>query len=189
MSLDHDALYKVSDMISDLYNPNHEDGASKRKIITASLLAKRFELSKEDTDKLKVAILLYDIGNMMLPKEILQKRAPLTEEEKEIIKTHPVIAAKEILSPISLVQDVIPIIEHHHENWDGSGYPSNASEQDIPLCSQMVLIIDAYYALIEQRPYRKAKTKEEALDIIKEGVGSKWNAKIASEFISIISQE
>ena len=189
ISTDNDALYKVSDMLSLLYNPNHKKGSAKDKIITANLLAKRFELSKEDTDKLKVAILLYDIGNMMLPVEILQKRTPLTEDELNTIKTHPVIAAKEILKPISVIQDVIPIIEHHHENWDGSGYPNRSSGQNIPLCSQMVLIIDAYFALIEPRPYRKAKTKEEAVQIIRENIDKKWNAKIAEEFISIISTD
>ena len=186
---DHDALYTVSDMLAEIYNPNHREGSAKEKIVVANLLAKRFELSKEDTDRLKIAILLYDIGNMMLPKEILQKRTPLSEEEKDLIKTHPLLAAKDILKPISNIQDVIPIIEHHHENWDGTGYPSNTSGQNIPLCSQMVLIIDAYFALVEPRPYRNAKTKEEALEIIKEGINKKWNAKIAEEFIQIISQE
>lgn len=189
LTVDNDSLYTVSDMLSALYNPNHKDGSSKEKIVVANLLAKRFELSKEDTDKLKIAILLYDIGNMMLPKEILQKRAPLTDEERELIKTHPIVAAKEILQPIAVVHDIIPIIENHHENWDGSGYPNKVSGQEIPLCSQMVLIIDAYFALVEPRPYRQAKTKTEALEIIKENIDKKWNSKIANEFISIISQE
>ena len=184
----HDALFVVSDMLAELYNPNHKEGSAKEKIVIANLMAKRFELSKEDTDRLKIAILIYDIGNMMLPKEILQKRAPLTQEEKEIIKTHPIIAAKEILKPISVIQDVLPIIEHHHENWDGTGYPSNSAGQSIPLCSQIVLIIDSYFALIEQRPYRNAKSKDEALRIIKDGIDKKWNSKIAEEFIQIISQ-
>lgn len=189
LSIDHDALYTVSDMLSSLYNPNHKKGSAKNKIAIANSLAKRFELSKEDTDKLKVAILLYDIGNMMLPKEILQKRTPLTDEEIKAIKTHPVIAAKEILKPISVVQDIIPIIENHHENWDGSGYPNSSSGQDIPLCSQMVLIIDAYFALIEPRPYRKAKTKSEAVKLIKADINKKWNPKIAEEFISIVTTD
>ena len=189
LALDHDALYTVSDTLSALYNRNHKKGSAKDKIVIANSLAKRFELSKEDTDKLKVAILLYDIGNMLLPKEILQKRTPLTDNEIKMIKSHPVIAAKDILKPISVVQDIIPIIEHHHENWDGSGYPGNVSGQDIPLCSQMVLIIDAYFALIEPRPYRQAKTKNEAIAIIRDGIDKKWNAKIAEEFISIITTD
>lgn len=189
LDMDNDALYTVSDMLAKLYNPNQPNGMSKQKIITANLLAKRFELSKEDIDKLKVAILLYDIGNMMVPQDILQKRTPLTEEEKDIIKKHPILAANEILKPISIVQNIIPIIEHHHENWDGSGYPSKEAGQEIPLSSQMVLIIDSYYAMIEPRPYRKAKTKEEAIQSIKDDIGKKWNSKIAEEFISIISSE
>ncbi|MCM1265301.1 MAG: diguanylate cyclase [Candidatus Gastranaerophilales bacterium] len=189
LTLDNDALYTVSDMLSTLYNPNHKNGVSKKKIMIANLLSKRFELSKEDTDKLRVAILLYDIGNMMLPKEILQKRTPLTDDELQTIKTHPMLAAKEILEPISVVQDIIPIIEQHHEYWDGSGYPNNTSGTNIPLCSQMVLIIDAYFALIEPRPYRNAKTKEEAIQIIKDDIDKKWNAKIAEEFISLLNNE
>jgi HD-GYP domain-containing protein (c-di-GMP phosphodiesterase class II) len=189
LTIDNDALYTVSDMLSSLYNPNHAEGVSKKKIMIATLLSKRFELSKEDMDKLKLSILLYDIGNMLLPKEILQKRTPLTEDEKEKIKTHPIIAVNEILKPISIIQDIIPIIENHHEYWDGSGYPNKSSGQNIPLCSQMVLIIDAYFALIEPRPYRKAKSKDEAIQIIRDEIDKKWNAKIAEEFISLVLNE
>ena len=184
-----EALYTLSDMLSETYNPNHKQGSTKNKIVIANLLAKRFELSKEDTDNLKIAILLYDIGNILLPKELLSKRAPLTEEDKKLIKKHPLIASREILKPISAVSDIIPIIEHHHENWDGTGYPSNTSGQNIPLCSQIVLIIDAYFVLIEQRPYRQAMTKEEAINIIKEEIDKKWNSKIASEFIAILTTD
>lgn len=184
-----ETLYTLSDMLSLTYNPNHKNGSTKKKIMAANLLAKRFELSKEDTDNLKVAILLYDIGNTMLPKELLQKRTPLTEEDKVTIKKHPVIAAREILEPISAIHSVIPIIVHHHENWDGSGYPYNTAGNNIPLCSQIVLIIDAYFALIEPRPYRQAMTKQEAIEIIKQDIDKKWNAKIASEFIAILNTD
>ena len=189
IAVDSDALYTVSDMLSGIYNPYHKVGSTKQKISVAEKLAKRFELSKEDTDRLKIAILLYDIGNMMLPKDLLQKESPLTEEEKEIIKTHPIIAAKEILQPISVIHDIIPIIEHHHENWDGTGYPAKAAGQNIPLCSQIVLIIDAYFALTEQRSYRDAKTNDEAIQIIKEGIDKKWNSRLANEFIDVIGQK
>lgn len=184
-----ETLYTLSDMLSLTYNPNHKNGSTKKKIVAANLLAKRFELSKEDTDNLKVAILLYDIGNTMLPKELLQKRTPLTEEDKITIKKHPVIAAREILEPISAIHSVIPIIIHHHENWDGTGYPYNTAGNNIPLCSQIVLIIDAYFALIEPRPYRQAMTKQEAIEIIKQDIDKKWNAKIASEFIAILNTD
>ena len=188
-SIEKESLFALSDLLSVAYNPNYKKGSSKNKIMLANLLAKRFELSKEDVDNLKVAILLYDIGNLMMPKELLQKRTPLTNEEMDVIKRHPVIAAREILQPISIIKDIIPIIENHHEYWDGSGYPNNVSGQEIPVCSQIVLIIDAYFALIEQRPYRQAMTKEEAIETIKSEIGKKWNSKLATEFIAILNTD
>lgn len=125
----------------------------------------------------------------MLPDEILQKATPLTEEEREKIKNHPIIAAREILKPISYIQDVLPIIEHHHENWDGSGYPNKISKNEIPLTSQIILIIDEYFALIEQRPYRAKLSSKDALEIIKADAGKKWNENLVNEFISLIEHD
>ena len=146
-------------------------------------------MPKSEIDNLKVAVLLYDIGNIMLPKDVLQKKAPLTDEEIETIKSHPMIAAREILEPISGMNTVLPIIENHHENWDGSGYPNELSGDQIPLESQMILMIDAYYALQEPRSYRKAMEKEDAIEVIKSDIGKKWNPRLAEEFISIIETE
>ena len=121
----------------------------------------------------------------MLPPELLQKTTPLTEEEKQHIKEHPMIAAQKILKPISYIQDVIPIIEHHHENWDGTGYPQKLSHNDIPLTSQIILIVDAYFALTEHRPYRAKMTPHEALEVIKKDAGKKWNKALVQEFVTL----
>lgn len=134
-------------------------------------------------------MLLYDIGNLLLPPEIFKKTTPLTDEERIQIKSHPVIAVEKILKPISYIQDVIPIIEYHHENWDGSGYPSKLSKMDIPLTSQIVLIVDAYFALTESRPYRNKLTPETALKEIKKDTGKKWNAALVDEFTALIENE
>lgn len=184
-----ETLYSVADILTKIYNPLHEDGIIKKKINTAVLLAKRFDLSKSDVDNLKIAILLYDIGNLLIPLEILQKTEPLTESDKEKIHSHPLLAAREILKPISDIQDIIPIIEKHHENWDGTGYPNKLSKEEIPLCSQIILIIDAYFALTESRPYRLKMTEKEALEIIKQDSGKKWNKELVSEFVAIVSNE
>ena len=185
----NEKLYQVADALVETYNPDHEDGFVKQKVEIANLLAKRFDLPKENIDKLKIAILLYDIGNTMLPKEILQKSEPLNEDEINSIKQHPVIAARDILKPISNITDIIPIIEKHHENWNGTGYPGKLSGNDIPIESQIILIIDTYFALLEKRPYRDARTKEEALKIIMRDINSKWNDKLANEFISIMKDD
>ncbi len=183
--LTKDTLYTVADAVSSTYNPMHSNGIMKSKVLLANSLAKRFDLSKEETDHLRIAVLLYDIGNLMLPQEILLKSTPLTKEEREYIQKHPIIAVQEILKPISYVQDIIPIIEHHHENWDGTGYPKNLSKDEIPLTSQIVLIIDAYFALTEHRPYRAKLTPHEALEIIKKDAGKKWNEALVQEFVTL----
>ena len=183
------SLYMVADMLTKLYNPMHENGVVKNKVLMAVSLAKRFDLPKQEVDNLKVAVLLYDIGNLMISPGLLQKATPLTEEEKETIKNHPIIAAQKILKPISYVQDILPIIEQHHENWDGSGYPNKKSKEEIPLTSQIILIIDEYFALIEARPYRAKMSNRDAIEIIKSDAGKKWNTNLVNEFISLLEHD
>lgn len=182
-------LYSVSDLLAKSYNPLHAKGVTKSKVQLAAKLAKLFDLSKEEIDKLRIATLLYDIGNLMLPLDLLQKREPLTDEEKEKIKQHPLIAAREILKPISEIKDIIPIIEHHHENWDGSGYPGNVSGEKIPLASQIILITDAYFALTESRTYRGALSPKEALEVIKKDANKKWNPALVKEFVALVESD
>lgn len=182
-------IYSIADMLAKIYNPLQEKGVTKSKIQLATKLAKLFDLSKDEIDKLRIATLLYDIGNIMIPQELLQKAGPLTEEEKAEIKKHPIIAARDILKPISEVQDIIPIIEHHHENWDGSGYPGKVSGEKIPLSSQIILITDAYFALIEPRSYRNALSQEEAIEVIKNDANKKWNPSLVREFIALVENE
>ncbi len=189
ININNEKLYQVADALVSTYNPDHNDGSIKQKILLGTLLAKRFDLSKADIDKLKIAILLYDIGNTMIPKELLNKTEPLSEEEKESIKQHPVIAAREILKPISNISNIIPIIEKHHENWNGTGYPDNIKGEEIPIESQIILIIDSYFALLEKRPYRDAMTKDAALKTITGEINTKWNERLASEFISIVRND
>ena len=184
-----EVLYSVADMLTKSYNPLHEQGTIKEKALLASSLAKRFDLPKDEIDKLRIAVLLYDIGNLMLPKELLQKSTPLTEEERLKIKEHPLIAARDILKPISCVQDIIPIIEHHHENWDGTGYPGKMAKDEIPITSQIILIVDAYFALTEHRPYRAKLSPLEAVNIIKKETGKKWSEALVQEFIALIEHD
>ena len=181
-----ETLYSVSDMLTQTYNPSHKMGLTKTKVELAVKLAELFDISEDDIDKLKIATILYDIGNLMLPQDLFLKTDPLTETEKNKIKEHPLIAAREILKPISQIQDIIPIIEHHHENWDGTGYPTKTSGNQIPMASQIILLLDAYFAMIEPRSYRKAKTKQEALNLLTEDSGKKWNPELVELFTKIM---
>lgn len=189
MNINNEILYNVSDTLISTYNPEHVDGITKKKVLMGTLLAKRFDLPKESLDRLKIAILLYDIGNTMLPKEILSKTEPLTEADREVINQHPVIAARKILEPISSIVNIIPIIEKHHENWNGSGYPNKIEGDEIPIESQIILILDTYFALLENRPYRSALTQEGALKLIKKDSNKKWSEHLTQEFIKVVKED
>ena len=189
MDMNNDRLYQVADSLVQSYNPQHQIGGMKQKVELATMLAKRFDLPKEAIDRLKIAVLLYDIGNTMLPKELLNKREPLNDDDRSSIKQHPIIAAREILKPISNIVDIIPIIEKHHENWNGTGYPNKIAGEEIPIESQIILIIDSYFALMEKRPYRDALSSDDAIKTIQADVDKKWSAKLADEFISLVKTD
>ena len=184
-----EVIYSVVDILTQSYNSTYQPGFTKSKLHLAVKLAKKMEMSKEEIDRLRIAVLLYDIGNIMIPENIFKKEDALTDAEREIIKTHPVIAARDILKPISIIQDIIPIIENHHENWDGSGYPGKASGKNIPLSSQIILLIDAYYALTQDRPYRKAYDVDKAIEIIRQGEDIKWNKELVEKFIPLVKND
>lgn len=183
-----DTLFSVADTLAQTYNMHYKRGITKQKVSLAIELARKMELSKEDIDRLKIAMMLYDIGKLMIPEEILNKKEPLTDEEKKKIKEHPLIAARKILQPISSIADIVPIIEAHHENWDGTGYPKKLSGEKIPVSSQIILLIDAYFALTQNRPYRVARSQNEALEIIKLETGKKWNEKLVDEFVRLMNE-
>ena len=177
-----ETLYSIVDSISKSYFPLYPDGSTKNKVTLATLIAKRMNLAKNEVDKLKIAMLLYDIGNTMMPKDIMKKAAPLNEKEKFEIKKHPVLGAQEILKPIDSVSNIIPIIEQHHENWDGTGYPNNKKGEEIPITSQIILIVDSYFAMISFRPYRKAYTIDEAIEEIKKEENKKYSKELVEAF-------
>lgn len=185
----NDIIFSVVDTISQTYNRMYKTGTTKSKQILSVMLAQKLDLPKEEIEKLKLAVLLYDIGNIMISEDIFNKKEPLTEDEKEIIKQHPVIAAREILKPISKIQDIIPIIESHHENWDGNGYPGHKSGAEIPIASQIVLIVDAFYAMAQDRPYRPAHSIDEIINIISSEAGKQWNDKLVECFIELIKSK
>ena len=183
-----ETLYSIVDIISRTYFPLYQDGSTKNKVLLATLIAKKLNLTAPEVDKLKISMLLYDIGNTMMPKSIMKKAAPLNNLEKAEIRKHPLLAAKEILKPISSVSDIIPIIEQHHENWDGTGYPNQKKGEEIPLISQIILIVDSYFAMISYRPYRKAYTVDEAIIEIKANANKKYSKELTEAFTYAIEE-
>ena len=132
--------------------------------------------------------MLHDIGKLGIGEKILLKRGKLTKKEFEIIKKHPQIGA-DIVRPVHFLKDVVPIILHHHERYDGYGYGSKLKGDEIPIGARIIAVVDVYQALVSNRPYRKAYSKREALKIIKEESGTHFDPKIVAIFMEIVAKE
>ncbi|MBE9199797.1 MULTISPECIES: two-component system response regulator [unclassified Nodularia (in: cyanobacteria)] len=126
---------------------------------------------------------LHDIGKVGIPDAVLLKKGKLTPEDWIIMKQHVLIGEK-ICLPLRSMKGVIPIIRHHHERWDGSGYPDGLKGDDIPYLAQVFQIIDIYDALTSERPYKKAFSLEEAISVMQQETDSGWrNPKLVQQFI------
>ncbi|MCK5494171.1 MAG: HD-GYP domain-containing protein, partial [Candidatus Omnitrophica bacterium] len=155
--------------------------------VIAEKIATTLKLSKEEIANIKHAAILHDLGKVGICQSILSKKGVLNTEEREIIKTHPSIAA-EILREIHVLRGAIPSILYHHERYDGKGYPLGIKGEDIPLGARIIAISDVYEALISDRPYRKAFSKKKALEIIEEGIGTQFDPNICKIFLQIIKE-
>ncbi len=130
---------------------------------------------------------LHDIGKVGIPDAVLLKEGKLTDEEWAVMRQHVLIGEK-ICQPLRSMRGVIPIIRHHHERWDGSGYPDGLIGDDIPYLAQVFQIIDIYDALTSERPYKKALTTEEALSVMREETDLGWrNPKLMQQFVEFVT--
>lgn len=155
----------------------------------ASMIAEKVGIKENYIHEITLAALLHDVGYLEIPDEILLKKGPLTPEEMEIIKLHPIIATKKILKPIKSFENILPIILGHHEHWDGKGYPENKFERHIHIGARILSIADAYDALTSDRPFRQAMDQQEAIKILQQGSGTIWEAKLIAAFIDILSDD
>jgi putative nucleotidyltransferase with HDIG domain len=149
-------------------------------------IATTLNLSHADITILEQAALLHDIGKIATPDGILNKKAPLTKEERQYINMHPVVA-REILSTVSDFEDILDIIYHHHERIDGKGYPKGLKRDQIPLLARIIAVADTYDAMLSERPYRSAKTKDEAIDELIRVKGSQLDQEIVDRFIEVVA--
>lgn len=143
----------------------------------------------EDADEevLIAGILLHDIGKIFTPKEILYKPGPLTDEEKEVMRRHPVDGA-EILGRIAGLRAMAENVRHHHERYDGGGYPDGLKGDAIPLGARIAAVVDAFDAMISDRPYRKAIPIEEAIEELARNRGTQFDARVVDVFIELYKE-
>jgi putative nucleotidyltransferase with HDIG domain len=163
-------------------------GHSRRVSQYACAIARAIQLPPQEIEVIRIGALLHDIGKIGVRDSILQKPGKLTEEENSQIQEHPTIGRK-ILEGVQGFQPYLPIVELHHENWDGTGYPRRLRREDAPLAARIVKIADAYDAMTSDRPYRRGMGHEEALAVIARCSGTQMDPDIVDVFLSLGHRE
>jgi len=162
-------------------------GHSERVATQCILFSSFLTLHRDFINDLYLAGLLYDIGMVYIPMEIINKPDKLSPEEMAAVREHPVIA-ETILSRLSYLKKALPIIRHHHENYNGDGYPDGLRGDAIPIGSRILSLVDAYDAMTSERPHRAALPQDEALALIREGSGKTFDPHLVDEFIRFITR-
>lgn len=148
----------------------------------AGLVGDELRLDETQRDVLRVAALVYDIGKVGIPVEVLNRRGELTAGEKSTIRRHPEIGMRLLESTMHL-HALAPVILHHHERWDGEGYPDGLKGEAIPFAARVIAICDAWQAMVSDRPYRPALTPERAIAELRAGAGSQFDPQLVEVFV------
>lgn len=163
----------------------YTSGHANRVCDYAVELAKAIELPFTSIENIRTAAILHDIGKIGINDNILNKATKLTAEEYQEIMRHPSIGA-DIICKVDFLKDITVIVKHHHERYDGNGYPDGLSQDEIPIEASVLMIADSYDAMTSDRPYRKALTREEAIEELRRNSGTQFNPELVKKFISII---
>ncbi|MBO5588272.1 MAG: HD domain-containing protein, partial [Anaerovibrio sp.] len=168
----------------DKYTKGHSDRVSKYSV----MIGKQLGYTEMQLLRLKYAALLHDIGKIGIPDGIINKTSPLTDEEFEMVKTHPVIGG-DILKTITSVKDIYDGAMYHHEHYDGSGYPEGLYGKGIPEIARIINVADSYDAMTSRRSYRGLLTQEKVRSELEKGLGSQFDPIIGSIMLQIIDDD
>jgi putative nucleotidyltransferase with HDIG domain len=163
----------------DPYTRGHSDRVSQY----SEAIARIMGVPEQQCEIIRIGALMHDIGKIGIEDKILGKAGPLTEEEFEIMKSHPVKGAA-ILKPVGMLKDMIPAMKHHHENLDGTGYPDGLSGEGIPLTAKIVAVADTFDAMTTTRPYQKAMEITYVFERMRSFVGKKFDEEIVEALIT-----
>jgi len=167
----------------DQYTSEHTEEVVRLAVSLAAELGLEHELVRQ----VELGAVLHDIGKVRVPESILNKPGPLDDAEWEIMRTHPEVGER-ILRPISSLNAILPIVRHHHERWDGDGYPDRLAGRAIPTGARIVAVCDAYRAMTENRPYRRALPPERAWHELERGAGSQFDPDCVVALLRVLSR-
>ena len=180
-------LFLISQALEKRYLPQGKSGIRFDKL--AQGFGGYLNLSPVEISDLILASHLHDIGTVAIPDAVMMKQGKLNEEERELIKNH-VLIGEEICKPMQNRRGIAQIIRHHHEGWDGSGYPDGLIGESIPKLAQIFQILDIYEALTSHRPYKQPYSNQEALNIITEEAEKGWrNVKLVQQFVAFMENK
>lgn len=168
----------------DTYTRGHSDRVSAYSV----LIGERLGLSDEDLKILKIGGLFHDVGKIGVPDSILLKEAKLSDDEYSQIKNHPSIGAH-ILSSATIFKDIIPIVKHHHERFDGNGYPGKLKGEEIPFLARIAAVADTFDAMTSRRTYRDALSLDIVIEEIRKCSGTQFDPTIAKAFLDILEND
>ena len=174
MSLAHEVCEK------DPYTSGHLEGVERLGVMTAEEMG--FDLSGRKKDILVAALHLHDVGKIGIPDHILKKPGSLTEEEWKIMRQHPVKGAK-ILEPLTDFKEVANIVLHHHEFYNGKGYPDGLSREQIPIEARIIAVVDAFHAIVSTRCYSKGRSVTIAFKELERAAGTQFDPVVVQAFI------
>ena len=182
--LDTIGILRYTVEAKDPYTRGHSDRVSEYSV----LIGTKMELDENTLHLLKIGGLFHDIGKIGIPDSILLKETKLDDEEYSQIKNHPAIGAH-ILGDAEIFKDIIPIVLHHHERFDGKGYPKGLKGEQIPLAARIAAVADTFDAMTSKRTYRDALPLETVIAEIEKCSGSQFDPKIASVFLDILKND
>ena len=188
-SIDKKALESIANILNKINKKDkYTYGHSERVVIYAKKFAMYLDMDENSKKDLLLAAYLHDIGKLEISKELLNKREKLSQSEFNILRQHPTLGA-DLVSNIEAFNAVVPVIKHHHEKYDGSGYPNNIKGNEIPYLARVLTIIDSFDAMTSKRPYNVRKDYNQAIIELKKCAGSHFDVELVSKFIDMLQSD
>ncbi|MCC3865621.1 diguanylate cyclase [Terrisporobacter petrolearius] len=188
-SIDKKALESIANILNKINKKDkYTYGHSERVVIYAKKFAMYLNMDEKSKKDLLLAAYLHDIGKLEISKELLNKREKLSQSEFNILRQHPTLGA-DLVSNIEAFNAVVPVIKHHHEKYDGSGYPNNIKGNEIPYLARVLTIIDSFDAMTSKRPYNVRKDYNQAIIELKKCAGTHFDVELVPKFIDMLQND